>query len=138
MIRVLPMHLRPSVLKLLNYQITRLLNLFDLLCFRFGCRRILGTKARRTTINPAGAEAAAVHSCAACTAAKGDALSARFQLPGGNGSRQQNGRYDCCKQRSLADLYDHGFELLSVESHISAGRSGWSAHKSASRSATAG
>jgi hypothetical protein len=84
MIRVLRTHSRRSVLKLLNYQITRLPNLsrlpslnsrvtqswFQLLCPRSGCRRVLRTKAGGlAAVNPACAEAAAVHGRTACRAA---------------------------------------------------------------------
>jgi hypothetical protein len=121
-----PMHSRLPVLKLLNYQITRLPNLsrlpslnsrvtqswFQLLCLRSGCRRILRTKAGGlAAVNPACAEAAAVHGRTACSAASArKGMDARFQLSGGNGSRQQNGRHNSRKQCGLTSLSHHGFE----------------------------
>jgi hypothetical protein len=116
MIRALPLPF--AALGFLNYLITKLPDYqipFDsqLLCFRFGCRRVLRTEAGGlAAVNPACAEAAAVHGRTACRPANtGDSV--RSQLPGGNGSRQQNGRHNGCKQCRLADLSHHGSRFLS-------------------------
>ena len=42
----------------------------------------------------------------------------RSQLPGGNGSRQQNGRRNRCKQCGLANLFHHGSRFLSLKSRM--------------------
>src|SRR5579859_7513895 len=131
--------LHSSVARSLNYQITRLptpkfafvrgnQGWFQLLCSRSGWRRVLRTEAGGLAgVSPAGAEAATMHGrTAGCAASAGEAVGGHSQLPGGNGSRQQNGRYDGCKQRSLANLSDHGSRLLFLEGRMSAGRSGWS------------
>ena len=74
-----------------NSQLTQ--GWFQLLCFRLGCRRVLRTEASGfAAVNPACAKAAAVHGRAACRPASTGKAGGRFQLPGGNGSRQQNGR----------------------------------------------
>jgi hypothetical protein len=44
-----------------------------------------------------------------------EAVGGRFQLPGGNASRQQNGRHDSCKQRVLTNLLNHVFNLIFIK-----------------------
>ena len=95
--------------------------LFPLLCLRPGGRRVLRTEASGLAgVSPAGAETAAMHGCTArCTASAGEAVGGRSQLPGGNGSRQQNGAYDGCKQRVLTNFLNHVFGLLFSENAVS-------------------
>lgn len=52
-------------------------------------------------------------------ASAGKSFGIHSQLPGGNGSRQQNGRRNSRKQCGLADLSHHGSKLLSLKNRTS-------------------